>query len=63
MKLLCALSSMLLAGCVMGIPDADGWKPPKVVPCTPILVDGVQRACLSEREFERWKRRNLPESF
>lgn len=54
---------MLLAGCVMGIPDADGWKPPKVVPCTPILVDGVQRACLSEREFERWKRRNLPESF
>lgn len=46
----------------MGIPDADTGlpKPETAQSCTPIIVDGVERACLPPGEFEKWMRRNLP---
>lgn len=50
-----------LNACTLGIPDSDNtFKPQEVVPCTPIIVNGVEKDCLSEEAFERWAVRNIP---
>lgn len=51
----------ILSGCVMGIPSANNtFTHKEPVPCTPIIVDGVERACLPPEAMARWVRRNIP---
>ena len=43
-----AACTILLAGCVNGIPPKDGWEPPPPPkPCEiPVIVDGEKRGCI-----------------
>lgn len=46
-----------LPGCVMGIPDY--YPTPKPAePCKVIITDGSNSACLTERQFLEWRKRN-----
>lgn len=57
------LSCWFAVSCVFGIPDYDhNIEPEADKPCTPVYVDGVVRACLSEEDMEKWVRKNLPVS-
>ena len=57
-----ALMALFLSACSLGgIRDSDNtFHPAKVAPCTPIVVDGVEKACLLPDEFARWVKRNMP---
>lgn len=62
---LCTLTLLVLscAGCVTGIPDADTtFKPVKSKACDRLVI--VQPAnvahCMTDEEFARWAKRNLP---
>lgn len=62
---LCPLTLLVLscAGCVTGIPDADStFEPAKVKACDKIVIvqpDNVAH-CMTDQEFARWAKRNLP---
>ena len=49
-------------GMLGGIPDSDTGLPKveRAVPCKPLVVDGIRRACLTDAELKRWMRRNSP---
>jgi len=59
MKRTVTLLVLLCSGCVMGIPDYyPPPKPPK--PCNVVVIQGDHGVCLTQEEFQRWARRNLP---
>jgi hypothetical protein len=64
MRFIAAIAPLWLAGCALGIPDADP-PVPKVKPCQKIVImQPENRAyCMTNEEFERWLKRNLPGSF
>lgn len=57
-------ASVLLAGCVMGIPDS-GPAVRKAKPCEKyIIVEPDHKAvCMTREEFDRWMRKNLPTNY
>jgi hypothetical protein len=62
-RLAVLFTSLALAGCVMGIPDADNtFKPVKLKPCDKIVIVQPNNVahCMTNDEFARWVKRNLP---
>lgn len=57
------ITSLGLAGCVTGIPDADTtFKPVKTKPCDKTIIVQPNNVlhCMTNEEFGRWTQRNLP---
>jgi len=49
-----------LTGCVVGIKDA--YTPPKVKPCQKVIIvyPDNTATCMTNEEFDKWVKRNLP---
>lgn len=63
MRRLAALfTSLALAGCIAGIPDADGWHPPLVDhSCDKVIIVQPNNVahCMTNEEFARWVKRSV----
>lgn len=60
-RLAALITSLSLAGCVMGIPDADPPVRP-VKPCQKVVIVQPENRgyCMTNEEFEKFLKRNLP---
>lgn len=55
------LIACLMCGCVFGIPDANPpVKPPRECTKWVIVQPNNVAHCLTDEEFDRWIKRNLP---